>query len=251
MGDRTMTVISLSRQLGGCGEEIAAGVAQKLGLRLVDVATINQAAERAGVPQVALAELGHEGERGLANRVLTALQTMPRLRSAAFMSVDQSSEARMARSDLSGVTIPFSGLFSPAVPPLSASLESYVHMVGLVIRGLASEGNVLIVGRGGQALLKNHPTALHVQVVAPQVFRVRVVVDRLGLDMKAAQTRVRASDRARFDYLRRYHDVGWLDSTLYHLVINTGRVSLDVAMDLIVAASHATAQTSDRTGADG
>jgi cytidylate kinase len=47
---------------------------------------------------------------------------------------------------------------------------------------------------------------------------------------------LRASDRARSDYLRRYHGADWLDSTLYHLVINTGRVSMDEAATVIVDA---------------
>lgn len=246
-----MTVITLSRQLGGCGEEIAAGVAKKLGLRLVDVATINQAAERAGVPHEALAALGHEGERGLANRVLTALRTMPSLRSTTSMSPARSGDTDATSAEQSAMAMPFSGFFSPTAPPISASLESYVHMVGLVIRGLASEGDVLIVGRGGQVLLKNHPSALHVQIVAPSAFRVRVVVQRLGVDKKAAQNRVRDSDRARSDYLRRYHDVNWLDSTLYYLVINTGRVSMDLAMDLVISGSRAVAQSGDGTGGNG
>jgi hypothetical protein len=53
---------------------------------------------------------------------------------------------------------------------------------------------------------------------------------------------VRASDRGRADYLRRYHGVDWLDPTLYHLVINTGWVSVATAVDLIVAAQQALAQ---------
>ncbi|MFC2029918.1 AAA family ATPase [Chloroflexota bacterium] len=246
-----MTVITLSRQLGGCGEEIAAGVAKKRSLRLVDVATINQAAERAGVPTEALVALGHEGERGLANRVLTALRTMPSLQSMTSMSPARSGDTDATSVEQSAMTMPFSGFFSPTAPPISASLESYVHMVGLVVRGLASEGDVLIVGRGGQVLLKNHPSAFHVQIVAPSAFRIRVVNQRLGLDKKAAQNRVRDSDRARSDYLRRYHDVNWLDSTLYHLVINTGRVSMDLAMDLVISGSRAVAQSGDGTGVNG
>ena len=72
-------------------------------------------------------------------------------------------------------------------------------------------------------------------------------MDRQGLDKRAAQNRVRASDRARFDYVRRYHDADWLDPTLYHLVINTGRVPVQTAVDLIIAAQQALAHPS-RTG---
>ena len=111
-------------------------------------------------------------------------------------------------------------------------------MVGLVIRGLAQEGNVLIVGRGGQALLGKHPGTLHVQIVAPFAQRCEVVMARLDLDQRAAQNRVRASDHARSDYLRRYHDRDWMDPTLYHLVLNTGKVAPARAVDLITTAQQ-------------
>jgi cytidylate kinase len=231
-----MTVITISRQLGSHGAEIACGVAQALHLRLIDAGTINQAARRAGVPQVALAELEHEGERGLASQMLKALRIMP---STVPLGVLPGDEDEVTYAEQSGRAIPFGGLFSPLVPPISASLESYVRMVGLVVRGLAHEGNVLIVGRGGQMLLRKHPKAVHIQIVAPLAYRTMVVMERQGLDRRAAQNRVRASDRARFDYLRRYHDADWLDPTLYHLVINSARLSVATAIDLIVATQRA------------
>lgn len=234
-----MSVITLSRQLGSHGEEVAARVAQALNLRVIDAETINQAAQKAGVPRVALDELEHEGQRGLANQVLKALRTMPTFSSAVPFRPQAAAEEEEAYRGTSAMTIPFSGLFSPTVPPISASLESYVRMVGLVIRGLASEGNVLILGRGGQVLLKRHPGVLHLQTVAPRTYRCDVIMKRYGLSQREAQGRIRASDRARFDYLRRYHGVDWLDSTLYHLVINTERVPVAAAVDLIVAAQQA------------
>jgi cytidylate kinase len=234
-----MTVLTLSRQLGSSGEEIATQVAQALELRLIDAATINEAALRAGVPRVALAEMEHEGERGLATQVLKALRTMPTLGSSAPASGLPAAAEDTAYHGRSTITFPFIGLFSPTVPPISASLEGYVRMVGLVIRGLAHEGNVLILGRGGQVLLKDHPGALHVQTVASRGERVQVITARYALDARDAQNRLRASDRARFDYLRRYHDANWLDPTLYHLVINTGRVPVSTAVELIIAAQRA------------
>jgi cytidylate kinase len=226
-----MTVVTLSRQSGSHGEQVASRVADALNLRLVDASMIHQAAQRAGVPQVALAELAAEGERGLAAQVLKALSAMPNLSPVG--------EPGTMPSDVSSLTLPFAGLFSPTVPPLSASLEGYVLMVNLVIRGLAQEGNVLIMGRGSQVVLRKHPTALHVQIVAPFADRVEVTRRCHDLSKREAQHRVRASDRARFDYVRRYHGADWLDPTLYHLIINTGRVSVDTAVDLIIAAQKA------------
>jgi cytidylate kinase len=238
-----MPVITLSRQLGSHGEEIATEVARALGLRLVDAEMINQAAEKAGVPQEALSELEQEGESGLVRQVLKALRAMPSLSPVVSYGI--------SGSDLSGLTLPFSSLFSPTTPPLSASLDSYVHMVGLVIRGLAREGNVLIVGRGGQVLLQRHPETIHVQCVAPLNSRVEVVMERLGLDRRAAQNRVRTNDRARFDYVRRYHGADWLDPTLYHLTINTSRLGVATAVDLIISMQEKTTDQPHRAGQDG
>jgi cytidylate kinase len=240
-----MAVITLSRQLGSDGEQVAAKVAQKLDLRLIDAASINRAAQRAGVPEVALAELEHEGARSLADRVLKAMRVMPSLGSAAAYGTPSDRGDDAAYPDAPGLSIPLTGLFSTTVPPISASLESYVRMVSLVIRGLAREGNVLIVGRGGQYLLRHHADALHVQIVAPLETRINTIVDREGLQWRAAQNRVRASDRARSDYVRRYYGVSRLDATLYHLVINTGRVPVDTAVDLIIAAQQAISQPQD------
>jgi cytidylate kinase len=237
-----MTVITLSRQLGSHGAEIATKVAQALGLRLIDAETINRAAGKAGVPQIALVEMEYERERSLTNRVINVLRAMP--------SPSPLRETSGAYASLPNVTLPFAGLFSTTVPPLSAWLDGYVRMVGLVIQGLAHEGNVLIVGRGGQVLLKNHPNALHVQIVAPIASRVQVVMERYSLDQRDAQGRIRASDRARFDYVRRYHDADWLDATLYHLTINTGWLPASTAADLIIATQRTMADAAPDTVQD-
>lgn len=231
-----MTVITISRQLGSHGEKIATRVAQELNLRLIDAETINRAAQRAGVPQVALAEMEQERQQGLTNRVLNALRAMP--------SLSPLSETGATPPEFPGLTIPFAGLFSTTVPPLSAWLDGYVRMVDLVIQGLAREGNLLIVGRGGQVILRDHPSALHVQIVAPLAYRVAVIMERQNLNQRAAQNRIRASDRARFDYVRRYYDADWLDATLYHLTLNTGRLSVPTAVDLIIATQTALAGSS-------
>ncbi len=238
-----MAVITLSRQLGSHGEEIATQVAQALGLRLIDAETINRAAQRAGVPQVALAELQREQERGVASQILKALRTMP--------SPSLVAELGAPPTDLSSLAHPFAGIFSPIAPPLSASLEGYVRMMDLVIRGLAQEGNVLILGRGAQVVLRKHPCALHVQIVAPAAYRVQVVMASQGLSKREAQSRVRDSDRARSDYLRRYYDVDWLDPTLYHLTINTGRIPISTAVELIVTAQQALSPSPNQKDKDG
>jgi len=225
-----MTIVTISRQLGSGGNEIAADVAEALGLRFIDREIINRAAHEVGVPKIALREMEYEGQRTLVEQVLDILRQMPPIPNP------PDTAQREAATPLSAH---FGGIFSPTLRPMSTAMDDYVRMVGMVIHDLAREGGVIIVGRGSQVLLKDHPAALHVQIIAPFWHRVKTLIEREGLERRVALSRVRASDRARADYLRRYHSVNWLDPELYDLVINTAKVPLEVAVGLIVEASRA------------
>ena len=222
-----MSVITVSRQLASQGCEVAAQAAGLLGFRLVDREIIHRAAEEAGVPKIALQEIAYEGRRDVVNRILQAVYAMP--------PVPRTAEA-WRREAASSLVQPFGGIFSLAVPSFAVTLKDYVDMVGMVIRNLAREGNVVIAGRGGQVLLQDMPGALHVQVIAPFDHRVAVLAKRESITREESTKTVRASDRTRRDYLRKYHRVNWLDPTLYDLVINTRKIPAPLAAAMIVDA---------------
>jgi cytidylate kinase len=222
-----MGVITVSRQLGSHGCEIAAEVAGMLGFRLVDREIIHRAAQEAGVPRVALQELAYEGRRNVSDRILQSVNAMPPVPVA---------PETWKREAAASFAQPFGGFFSPAVPPFAVTLKDYVDMVGMVVRDLAAQGSVVIAGRGGQALLRGSPDVLHVQIVAPLEHRVAVVAQRESIDREEALQRVKASDQARRDYLRRYHRVQWLDPLLYDLVLNTLKIPVRLAAGMIVDA---------------
>jgi len=221
-----MAIVTLSRELGAGGSEVASGVAKALGLRIVDREAIERAAAQAGVPEIALHELGYEGQRNLVQRMLDALKASPAIPTLVEMQ---------QREYTAPLAMP-RGIFTPARPLLSAAMEEYVHMVGMVVQNMAKEGNILIVGRASQMLLKDHPETLHVQVVAPMSHRIEKLMRVEGLTQAQARKRILATDRARADYMQRYYGVGWLDPHLYDLVINTGRLSIQTAVQLVVLA---------------
>ena len=223
-----MTLVTLSRQLGAGGSEVAAGVANALSLRVVDRETVDSAAREAGVPEAALHELGFEGRRGLVERILDALRASPAIPSVVEMQ---------RRDSIATLRLP-RAMFTPARPLLSAAMEEYVRMVGMVIRDIARRGGVLIIGQGSQVILKDRAEALHVQIVAPVARRVETRMRIEGVAQSAAMQLIRASDRARADYLRRYYGVNWLDPQLHDLVVNTGRTSVQTAVGLIVLAQR-------------
>jgi cytidylate kinase len=77
---------------------------------------------------------------------------------------------------------------------------------------------------------------LHVRLVAPFEVRVaRVQADR-KLSRQEAEQVVRREDRGRARYWKRYYGADVNDPLLYHLVLNTSRLSCDEAVAVILQA---------------
>ncbi len=197
-----MSTITISRQMGSLGREVAGAVGARLGYRVVWRELINEAASRAGQPEVALAAIDELGLLGLS--------------------------------------------------PAAAAIESYNRAVAVVMEELAAGGNVIIVGRAGQMILRSRPDVLHVRVVAPQDVRAARVARQQGIAFDTALAQVKASDRNRRDYLKRFHHAHWDDPDLYDLVINTARITVEAAADIICSAvARGMPFTSDSNTGDG
>ena len=110
---------------------------------------------------------------------------------------------------------------------------AYGELIRRVILEYAQAGNVLIAGRGGQVVLKDFANALHVRIHAPEDLRILRLTERLGLDQKEAERQIHQADKERVRYMKHFYDAKWDDPDLYHLVINTGKVSLDLATQII------------------
>ena len=101
---------------------------------------------------------------------------------------------------------------------------------------LADEGEVVIVGRGSQVVLRERSDVLHVRVVAPLEMRVERLQRERNLSAESARACLEASDEVRARYLRRSHGVRLDDPALYHLTIHTGLLDPTRAADLIIQA---------------
>jgi CMP/dCMP kinase len=181
-----MAVITISRQSGSGGDEVAQRVAARLGYRLVERELINQAAVRAGAPEVALAMIDELNLFGLS---LTA-----------------------------------------------EDCQAYLAAVKTVMEELAAAGNVVILGRAGQVILAGEPQSLHVLILAPAELCAGRLAQQSNIPLRAALARIRAADRHRRIYLKRFYDLQWEDPSQYDLVINMARITPETAADLICRA---------------
>jgi cytidylate kinase len=200
-----MRAITISREYGSGGGEIAARLAQRLGWQLVDHEVVVEVAKALGV-SVEEAEVHDERSEGLVARILNSMQLM---------------EPVM--------------LIGPGTLP-EANEQKYRNALHEVVEAAVTQGHVVIVGRGAQMLLGQRRDVLHARIVAPLDLRIAYVMQREGLNQNDARSRVQSKDRYRMRYLQAEYHQSPEDAHLYDLVVNTSVIDLDSAVDLIMQA---------------
>lgn len=116
---------------------------------------------------------------------------------------------------------------------LHPSEWALVHRTSETILHLAELGNVILVGRGANVITRHLAGGFHVRLVGSLDKRMAHAQAYYQLDRTAAEKMVRKEDAGRRDYLRTYFDRDIDDPLLYHLVINTDRISHDDAAAMI------------------
>jgi cytidylate kinase len=204
-----MAVITISRELGSEGDKIADLLCQELGYRRVDKAMLTQIAREAGVDVEAVLAV----ERGFAKKARLISDQMTSLYSR-----------------------------QPTVFEGQAALDdqTYERVVRKTMEQFAEQGDAIIVGRGGQMVLGDWPTTLHVRLYAVLEVRVQRLMQRLDISEQEAKRRIAESDEQKRQYIRRMHNkANWKDPKYYDLTINTGLISPRIAAQIIIlAAKH-------------
>jgi cytidylate kinase len=98
--------------------------------------------------------------------------------------------------------------------------ETILKLTERVVLHAAKSGNSVIVGRGAQHFLRNRPDALRVFLYAPRDNKVRRLLARGKSETEAHQL-VDTVDRERMDFIQKYFKVEWPDRAIYHSMINT------------------------------
>lgn len=236
-----MAVITMSRQRGSKGSYIALEVARRMDLRYLDREILDSVARQAGV-QVAQVE-AIEARAGRLPRVLHLLGARPMLPTEASASLREQANYEARVGDLMtshGVDreAAVAQLESEGISPYKPS-QDYLDLTSAVILDYARQGDAMIVGRGGQMILRRRPGVLHVQFVGRFENRVYNICKREHVKWRDAAHRLRQADEERSGYMRRFYGVDWLDPGLYDLVLNTDQIPDEAAVNMIVLAAEA------------
>jgi CMP/dCMP kinase len=199
-----MPLITVSRQYGSGGSEIAGRVAAALGWQLYDNAVVEEVARRLGM---STADVSARDER---------VPSFPeRIASAMALGVPE---------------------VMPTVADLAAqpSEERIVEMTKRVIEEAVQAGPAVLVGRGAQSMLAARADALHVFCYAPTEALESYAITNLGVSPPEAHRVVAENNHQREQYVKRHWKRNWRDVANYHLCVNTAWLGLDGAAELIV-----------------
>src|ERR1700740_482094 len=184
-----VNIITIEREYGCGGGDIAQLVANRLGWKLWDQRLTEEIARLAHCPK-AVVEAREERNDPLYYRLFKSF-----LRGSYEGSIN--------------------------APKLNlVDSETILKTTRRVVEHAAERGNCVIVGRGSQQFLKNRGDTLRVFLYAPREDKVRRLLAR-GKSEKEAQQLVDTVDRERADFIQKYFHVEWPDRAIYHSMINT------------------------------
>jgi cytidylate kinase len=202
-------IVTISRMFGSGGSDVAARVAKELGWTLLDNAVVDAVAERLGVSRAEVSEM-EERVPSLVERIVSTLS--------------------MSAPEL-----------SPQIDDSSLMVTAETRIVDVTKRVMVeavAQGNAVLVGRGAQALLADRPDALHVFCYARKAFLIRYAIEHRGIDPAKAEHEVEQRNKQREQYVKRHWGRDWRSFDNYHLCVDTGRLGIDRAADLVVSAAR-------------
>jgi cytidylate kinase len=195
-------VITLDREYGSGGGEIASALAERLGWKLWDQLLTNEIARLLECDCRVVGE--HEEKRDpLYYRLLKGF-----LRGSYEGSVHAPAHAKVVDT------------------------ECIREVAERLVKSAAEEGNCVIVGRGSAYYLQNRTDAFHVFIYAPFEEKVRRLQAAGKSEHRAAEL-AETVDRDRADFIMRFFGVEWPDRRRFQLMVNS-TIGVQVVVETIL-----------------
>jgi cytidylate kinase len=105
--------------------------------------------------------------------------------------------------------------------------------IGKVIRNIAIDGHAIIVGRGGVAITRDIPHSLHINLEAPEEWRIIRTMEKLCLSEEEAQKYALSLDKKRKQF-RDYFEGKGSDYTSFDMTFNCMTLSVEEIASIIV-----------------
>jgi len=196
-------IITIEREYGSGGGEIAQLLANRLGWKLWDHLLTEEIARLAHCPK-AVVEAREEKQDPLYYRLFKS-----------FLRGSYEGSINAHKLNL-------------------VDSETIMKITRRVVEHAAEHGNCVIVGRGSQQFLKGRSDTLRFFLYACRDDKVRRLRAR-GKSEEEAEELVDTVDRERADFIQKYFSVEWPDRAIYHGMLNTSigdHAVVDTILDL-------------------
>jgi len=197
-----MSVITISRECGADSEEVASLLAEKLGWEYIGKELVARIARELRIS---------EGE------------------AEAFL---QDAQSRLLRF----VDRYTCSLIQKVVDRERGCLddESYFNTVKKLVEDVYEDRNAIILGWGGQCLLRGKPNVLHVRLIKDEESKIDTIMKRFNIDRKAAIYHIDREEKDSKSLIQHYFKVDWNDASLYDLVFDMGKTTVEDAANTII-----------------
>jgi len=196
-----MAVITISKEFGTQSEKVASQAAQRLGYEYIGEHLIAEIAKELHISE---------------------------------------SEAEMFRKTSQSRILRFVDRFTCSIVQKVVDREhgclddkNYYETTKKLVQNVYEAGNVIILGWGGQCILRGKPNTLHVRLIKDEETKIKEVMENRNLEHKAAKALIERDEGDLRAYIEHYFNEDWNAAHLYDLIIDMGKTSVEKAVDLI------------------
>ena len=193
-------VITVGRQYGSGGAEMAKRLGERLGLHVYDKEILKMTSEESGIRESYFHLADEKAGNKLLYRIIHSL-------------------------------IPENG--TPSLGSDLISSDNLFRFQSEVIRKLAAEEDCIIMGRCADYVLEGMEGLVRVFIYADMDFREKRTIEKEYYAAKDAKKNIKRIDRERRDYFRYYTGKEWEFPENYDLMINTAAIGTDGAVETI------------------
>ena len=197
-------VITIGRQYGSAGHDIGELVAKELGCRFYDKELVELAAQKSNLAPEAVKKIDEHASSSLLYSLASGSYSLKGSAGPLYYEMPLNDKLFIAQSE--------------------------------AIKGVAAEGDCVIVGRCADYVLEDEPDIelVNVFVYAPLEFRIKRVADALDLSEKKAKESVVKTDKQRKTYYGYYTNRNWGEMCNYDICLNSEKIGIERAAKLIV-----------------
>ncbi|RLA99005.1 MAG: hypothetical protein DRG59_05160 [Deltaproteobacteria bacterium] len=112
--------------------------------------------------------------------------------------------------------------------------KKYFEVTKKLVENLYDADNVIILGWGGQCILRGKPKAFHVRLIRDMDSKIKKVMERFKVDEKKARDIIDREEKDSREYIKHFFKANWNDPALYDLVIDMGNTSVNEAVNQII-----------------